>query len=90
MNPIIKEADFRRQIKSAPRPCYFFFGEEDYLKNAAIKQAYSAICADPAFDIFNYAVIDGREYTPDKLLVCIRRFPSFSRARGEFSSLSRR
>jgi len=68
VNPIIKEADFRRQIKSAPRPCYFFFGEEDYLKSAAIKQAYSAICADPAFDIFNYAVIDGREYTPDKLL----------------------
>lgn len=68
MNQIIKEADFRREIKSEPRPCYFFFGEEDYLKNAAVKLARTTLGGDPAFDIFNYAVIDGREYTPDKLL----------------------
>ena len=68
MNRIIKETDFRREIKSEPRPCYFFFGEEDYLKNAAVKQAYAALGGDPAFDIFNYVIIDGREYTADKLL----------------------
>ncbi|MBQ7378487.1 MAG: DNA polymerase III subunit delta [Clostridia bacterium] len=68
MNPIIKEIDFRREIKSAPRPCYFFFGEEDYLKNAALKLARTTLGGDPAFDIFNYTVIDGREYTADKLL----------------------
>ena len=28
---ILKEADFRRQIKN-PAPGYLFFGEEDYLK----------------------------------------------------------
>ena len=68
MNQIIKETDFRREIKSQPRPRYFFFGEEDYLKNAAVKQAYAALGGDPAFDIFNYVIIDGREYTADKLL----------------------
>lgn len=68
MNQIIKESDFRREIKSEPRPCYFFFGEEDYLKNAALKLAHATLAGDPAFDIFNYAVIDGREYTADKLL----------------------
>lgn len=68
MNEIIKEADFRREIKGEVRPCYFFFGEEDYLKNASLKLAHAALGGDPAFDIFNYAVIDGREYTADKLL----------------------
>lgn len=68
MNPIIKEADFRREIKGEVRPCYFFFGEEDYLKNAALKQARATLGGDPAFDIFNYTVIDGREYSADKLL----------------------
>jgi len=68
MHEIIKEADFRREIKGEVRPCYFFFGEEDYLKNAALKQARATLGGDPAFDIFNYAVIDGREYDPDKLL----------------------
>ncbi len=68
MHEIIKEADFRREIKGEVRPCYFFFGEEDYLKNAALKQARATLGGDPAFDIFNYTVIDGREYDPDKLL----------------------
>lgn len=68
MNEIIKEADFRREIKSEPRSCYFFFGEEDYLKNAALKLARATLGGDPAFEIFNYAVIDGREYSADKLL----------------------
>ncbi|MBR5880229.1 MAG: hypothetical protein IKZ16_00960, partial [Clostridia bacterium] len=68
MNTVIKEVDFRREIKSDPRSCYFFFGEEDYLKNAAVRTAYAALGGDPAFDIFNYTVIDGRDYTPDRLL----------------------
>ena len=68
MHEIIKEADFRREIKGEVRPCYFFFGEEDYLKNAALKQARATLGGDPAFDIFNYTVIDGREYNADKLL----------------------
>ncbi len=68
MNPIIKDVDFRREIKSAPRSCYFFFGEEDYLKNATLAQAREALGGDPAFDIFNNVTIDGREYTADRLL----------------------
>lgn len=68
MNPIIKDVDFRREIKSAPRSCYFFFGEEDYLKNATLGQARELLGGDPAFDIFNNVTLDGREYTADRLL----------------------
>ena len=68
MYQIIRDVDFRREIKSAPRACYFFFGEEDYLKNAALTQAKETLGGDPAFDIFNNVVIDGREYTADRLL----------------------
>ncbi len=68
MNPIIKDVEFHREIKSAPRSCYFFFGEEDYLKNATLKQAREILGGDPAFDIFNYVEIDGREYSTDRLL----------------------
>ncbi len=68
MNPIIKDVDFRREIKSAPRSCYFFFGEEDYLKNATLGQAREILGGDPAFDIFNNVTLDGREYTADRLL----------------------
>ena len=68
MNPIIKDTDFRREIKSAPRSCYFFFGEEDYLKNATLAQAREILGGDPAFDIFNNVTLDGREYSADRLL----------------------
>lgn len=68
MNTVIKEVDFRREIKSEPRACYLFFGEEDYLKNAAVRTAYAALGGDPAFDIFNYTVMDGRDFDPDRLL----------------------
>ena len=68
MNPIIKDTDFRREIKSAPRSCYFFFGEEDYLKNATLAQAREVLGGDPAFDIFNNVTLDGREYSSDRLL----------------------
>ena len=68
MNPVIKDVDFRREIKSVPRSCYFFFGEEDYLKNATLKQAREILGGDPAFDIFNNVTLDGREYTADRLL----------------------
>ena len=39
MNPIIKDVDFRREIKSAPRSCYFFFGEEDFEFSIRMKKA---------------------------------------------------
>jgi DNA polymerase-3 subunit delta len=68
VNPIIKDVDFRREIKSAPRSCYFFFGEEDYLKNATLAQAREILGGDPAFDIFNNVTLDGREYSADRLL----------------------
>ena len=40
---IIKEADFRKEIKSAPKSAYLFFGEEDYMKSFALKAASEAI-----------------------------------------------
>ena len=35
---LLKEADFRKEIKSNPQKCYLFFGEEDYMKNFSVKK----------------------------------------------------
>ena len=53
MNAIIKESDFRKQIKSAPAVGYLFFGEEDYMKKFALDTAIEAISPDPSFAFFN-------------------------------------
>ena len=36
---IMKEADFRKAIKSDPDKAYLFFGDEDYMKNFAVNTA---------------------------------------------------
>jgi hypothetical protein len=46
---LLKDADFRRELKGTPRAGYLFFGEEDYLKSFAVKQAREVICPDPTF-----------------------------------------
>ncbi len=65
---IIKESDFRKEIKSNPRTGYFFFGEEDYLKAFALRHAREILCPDETFAIFNEMKLDGIDLTPDKLL----------------------
>ncbi len=67
--PIIKEADFRRELKGAPTGGYLFFGEEDYMKTAALRQARVEITeADPAMACFDDVRLDGLGFTPGALL----------------------
>ena len=72
---IIKEADFRKEIKSAPRAAYLFFGEEDYMKAFAIKKAQEAICPDPTFAFFNEIHLDALSYSHDALLDSLMPLP---------------
>lgn len=67
MKPIIKEADFRRQIKAPCGGSYLFFGDEDYLKAYAVRMAREVICDDPSFAVFNDVRLDAMDFTPDKL-----------------------
>lgn len=72
---LLKDSDFRKELKSAPRTGYFFFGDEDYLKTFAIQQARDAVCPDPAFAVFNELRIDALEYTPQRLLDALTPLP---------------
>ena len=69
MKDIIKEPDFRRELKSEPSAGYLFFGEEDYLKANAIRLARKALCGeDEGLAYFNDVRLGGADFTPDKLL----------------------
>lgn len=65
---VIKEADFRREIKSDPATAYLFFGEEDYTKNHAVNLARECIVGDDTFAMFNEMKLDALTYSPDVLL----------------------
>lgn len=68
MHAIISEADFRRELDATAGKAYLFFGEEDYLKNHAVKQLRERICPEEAFAVFNDVTLDAIDYTPDALL----------------------
>lgn len=68
MKPIIKEADFRRQLKADPDVGYLFFGEEDYMKATAIRMARHSLCGDPAMACFNDIRLGGEDFSPEGLL----------------------
>lgn len=72
---IIKEADFRKEIKSAPKSAYLFFGEEDYMKSFALKAASEAISPDPSLSFFNEMKLDALSYSADALLDAIMPLP---------------
>ena len=65
---IIKEEDFKKQLTSAAGRAFLFFGEEDYLKIAAVKALRAQLCPDEGMAFFNDVTIDFTDYTPDKLL----------------------
>ena len=62
---ILKESDFRKEIKTAPRAAYLFFGDEDYLKLSAVRLAREALCPDPSFSVFNEMRLDATDFTAD-------------------------
>ena len=68
MKAIMKEADFRRQLKAPCGGGYLLFGDEDYLKAYAVRMAREVICDDPSFAVFNDVRLDALDFTPDKLL----------------------
>lgn len=65
---IIKEADFRKEIKAAPRAAYLFYGEEDYMKKFALDTAIQAISPEPSFAFFNEIRLDSFTYNPETLI----------------------
>ncbi len=66
---ILKEADFRKALKTNPTGGYLFFGEEDYMKSAALRMARQSVTeADPAMAAFNDVRLDGLDFTPSALL----------------------
>lgn len=75
MLPIIKEADFRKELKSNPGTGYLFFGDEDYLKGFAIRQAREVICPDSTFAFFNEFRMDALDFSPQKLLDALMPLP---------------
>ena len=72
---IIKESDFRKEIKTKPGQAYLFFGDEDYMKSFALSIATSAISPDPTLAFFNEMKLDALSYSPDALRDAIMPFP---------------
>ena len=72
---IIKEADFRKEIKSEPRTAYLFVGDEDYMKSFAVTTAINAISPDPSFAFFNEIKLDSISYSPEALLDAMMPLP---------------
>jgi len=72
---IMKEADFRKAIKSDPDKAYLFFGDEDYMKNFAVNTAIEAISPDPSLAFFNEIRFDSFSYSPDALLDALMPLP---------------
>lgn len=78
---IIKEEDFRKQLDKAVGRAFLFFGEEDYLKIAAVKALREQLCPDEAMAFFNDITIDYTDYTPDKLLDTMAAPPMMTEAK---------
>lgn len=75
---MLKDADFRREIKSSPATGYLFFGEEDYLKNLAVSYARETLLGDPSFACFNEIILDALDFHPEKLRTALMSFPMMS------------
>ena len=72
---ILKDSDFKKELKSGLRRGYLFFGEEDYLKAFAVRSAEEALCPDPTFSFFNVMKLDALDFTPAKLLDALMPMP---------------
>jgi len=72
---ILKEAEFRKELKAAPKAGYLFFGDEDYLKAFAMRQARELLCPDPTLAFFNEMRLDAVDFTPQKLQDALMPLP---------------
>ncbi|MBO5898860.1 MAG: hypothetical protein J6R04_07605 [Clostridia bacterium] len=69
---VIGDAEFKKQITSAPALGYLLFGEEDYLKSFALRQARETLCGNPTFACFNELQLDAIDHTPEALREALR------------------
>ena len=65
---IMKDDEFRKQLKKGISGGFFLYGEEDYMKNFTLSAAREAICPDPTFAVFNDLRIDPIDYSASALL----------------------
>ena len=75
---LLKEADFRKNIKAVPAGAYFFFGEEDYMKSAAISASRTAVLranGDESGDYFNDIRLGGADFSATALADAINAPP---------------
>ena len=72
---LLKEADFRKELKSGLRAGYLFYGDEDYLKSFAVKQARESVSPDPTYAFFNEMKLDAMDFDPQKLLDALMPMP---------------
>lgn len=72
---ILSDVEFRKEIKTLAGCGYFFFGEEDYLKNYSLTYAEDQICPDEAFRVFNAVKLDAVGFEPSKLLDAMMPLP---------------
>ena len=75
---IIKEADFRKEIKVKPQKAYLFFGEEDYLKKYYLKEIRSKVIVDEVFATFNHSAYDGADIDFASVAEAIKSPPMMS------------
>lgn len=81
MHAIISEAEYRKEIGKTAGKAYLFYGEEDYLKQHAIRLTRERVCPDPTFAVFNDIVIDAVDYSADALLNAMTPPPMMSDGR---------
>ena len=68
---IMKEDAFRKELKNGLSGGFLFFGEEDYMKSFALREAREAVCPDETFAIFNDVRLDALSYSASALLDAI-------------------
>ncbi len=71
------EAEFRKAVKSLGG-AFFFFGEEDYLKQNAVAVAKKALFADEGAAAFDMVTIDRTAFSPDSLAAALAPPPMLS------------
>lgn len=68
MFELINDEQYKKLLPQVTGRAFLFFGQEDYLKSAAVRATREAICPDAGMAFFNDVTIDAADYTPDKLL----------------------
>ncbi len=67
--PFIREAEFRKLLKTSLTGGYLFFGEEDYMKASTLSMARLSVCPkDDPMACFHDIRLDGPDFTPAALL----------------------